>query len=224
MMMMMMMITTPTTTTMIHDSSTGMMATILTIPRSEGGRGFINVLNIHYKQVTSPYEYFFFNQQSLMLVLIMDMGCVLCEVQIEFLFTNLMNASLQRNTNVDKSKHAFQICTTMLSRGRKKLVFCLSQIMTEGGCSFSAFIAVCHFCMNQVEKGRRSRHHNNDWDLQVYSQLNRQIVLKYPVWSTCLLNVQCFYSSAGSCVRYSCHLHVHLANRWQRKFLCHSGR
>ena len=128
--------------------------------------------------MTSPYEYFFFNEQSLRLILIMDMGCVLCEVQTEFLFTNLMNASLQRNTNVSKSNDAFQICNTM--RSRKKKVFCLSQTMTEDECTF---IAVCHFCMNQAEDGRRCRHQNivTDWALQIYSQLNRQIVLKYPI-------------------------------------------
>ena len=73
-------------------------------------------LNLHYKQVTSPCEYFFFSEQSLRLVLIMDMACVLCEVQIEFLFTILMNASLQRNTNIDKSNDALQICNTVFQK------------------------------------------------------------------------------------------------------------
>jgi len=101
---------------------------------------------------------------------------------------------------------------------KKKIVFCLPQTMTEDGCAFSTFIVVCHFCMKEVEDGRRCRHQNieTDWYLQIYSQLNRQIILKYPVWSICLLNMQCFCSSAGSCVRYSCYLHVHFANRSQR--------
>jgi hypothetical protein len=121
--MMMMMVMMTTTTTIIHDSGTGKM-TILTIPRSEGSRGFIIVLNLHYKQVTSLFEYFFLNEQSVRLVLVMKMGCVVCEAQIEFLFTNLMSASLQRNTNDDKSNDALQFCNIVCSRKKKKS--CLS--------------------------------------------------------------------------------------------------
>ena len=119
--MMMMMVMMTTTTTIIHDSGTGKM-TILTIPRSEGSRGFIIVLNLHYKQVTSLFEYFFLNEQSVRLVLVMKMGCVVCEAQIEFLFTNLMSASLQRNTNDDKSNDALQFCNIVCSRKKKNRV------------------------------------------------------------------------------------------------------
>lgn len=166
--MMMTMITT--TTTMIHDSGTGMMTTILTIPRSEGGRGFICILNLHYKQVTSRYEYFFFNEQSLRVIRKMDVACVLCEVQIEFLFTNLMNASLQRTLTSTRAKTLFRFVTKCV----------LSQTMTLDVCACSVFIVVCHFCMNQFEEGIRCSI-VTDWYLQIYSQLNRQIVLKYPV-------------------------------------------
>jgi len=55
--------------------------------------------------------------------------------------------------------------------------------MTEDACVCSVFIVACHFCMNQFEEGIRCRHQSivTDWYLQTYSQLNRQIVLKYPV-------------------------------------------